>query len=336
MRILMNQKATLTEVGRVLARAEENALSPYVVREEERVMVCVPDSDGEQARQLFSELGGVSRVEPFSRGFKLVSREFRALPSVVDVSGVPVGGPDITLIAGPCAVESEMQLFRAAERVAQAGAHLLRGGAFKPRSSPYAFQGLKEEGLQILAEARERFGLPVVTEVVSPEDAQRVADYADMLQVGSRNMQNFALLSAVGSVDRPVLLKRGMMSTLEELLLSAEYIVAAGNPNVVLVERGIRTFERQTRNTLDVTAVAVIKELSHLPVIVDPSHATGRRQYVEPAALAGVAAGADGLIVEVHPDPENALCDGSQSLLPEEFGVLAERCQRVADAVGRS
>jgi 3-deoxy-7-phosphoheptulonate synthase len=255
---------------------------------------------------------------------------------VVAVGSVAVGGPDLVLVAGPCAVESRDQVFRAAEALARAGAHILRGGAFKPRSSPYAFQGLKEEGLAILAAARERFGLPVVTEVMAPGDVEMVAAYADVLQVGSRNMQNFSLLEACGSADRPVLLKRGMSSTIEELLLSAEYVAAAGNPNVILCERGIRTFERQVRNTLDVTAVAVLQDLSHLPVLVDPSHATGKRRYVEAAARAGVAAGADGLIVEVHPCPDEALCDGAQSLTPEGFEGLAESCCAVGRAVGRS
>jgi 3-deoxy-7-phosphoheptulonate synthase len=335
MRIFMKRGATLSEVGEVLARAEATGLSPHVVRDSGDVTVCVPESDPESSKRLFGALPGVEDVRPFSRNYKLVSREFRRRDSAVRVGDVAIGGDEVVLIAGPCAVESRDQMFRAARDLGCAGAHLLRGGAFKPRSSPYAFQGLKKEGLEILAAAREEYGLGIVTEVLSPEDVGMVAEYADMLQVGSRNMQNFSLLEALGEVDKPVLLKRGMMSTIEELLLSAEYIVAAGNPAVVLCERGIRTFERQTRNTLDVTAVAVAKDLSHLPVIVDPSHATGNRRYVGAAARAGTAAGADGLIIEVHPDPESALCDGAQSLTPAEFERLAANCTAIARALGR-
>ncbi|MHC4600835.1 MAG: 3-deoxy-7-phosphoheptulonate synthase [Planctomycetota bacterium] len=335
MRVLMKNGAGLKDVGRVLEAAEEGGFSPRVVREEGRITVCVPNGNSGLFRERIEAMDCVMEVKPFRARFKLVSREFRAEDSVIDVAEIRVGGKEVVLIAGPCAVESRNQLFRAAEALREAGANLLRGGAFKPRTSPYDFRGLGEEGLALLAEAREAFGLPVVTEVLNERDVPLVASYADVLQVGSRNMQNFSLLEALGPAEKPVLLKRGMMSTIEELLQAAEYVVAGGNPDVIFCERGIRTYERMTRNTLDVTAVAVLKDLSHLPVIVDPSHATGERKYVGPAARAGIAAGADGLIVEVHPSPENALCDGTQSLTPEGFVDLRRRVGAVAEAVGR-
>ncbi|MDQ7778303.1 MAG: 3-deoxy-7-phosphoheptulonate synthase, partial [Planctomycetota bacterium] len=278
----------------------------------------------------------VREVRAFSRPYRLVSREFRGTDSVVSVGQVRVGAEEITLMAGPCAVESREQLFEAARGVKEAGATVLRGGAFKPRTSPYGFQGLKETGLKLLAEARREFGLKIVTEVLSPQDVELVAAYADILQVGARNMQNFSLLERLGRTEKPVLLKRGMMATLEELLMSAEYIVSGGNPNVILCERGIRTFERATRYTLDVSAVPALKEATHLPVVVDPSHAAGNSRYVESLALASVAAGADGLLIEVHPSPDEALCDGKQSLTPAAFAGLVSRLRRVAGALERS
>jgi 3-deoxy-7-phosphoheptulonate synthase len=274
------------------------------------------------------------------RGVRLVSLAQHPQRTVVTIGrgpgAVAIGAERVALAAGPCAVESWDQLLAAASAVKAAGGRLLRGGAFKPRTSPYAFQGLGEEGLRLLARAREATGLPVVTEVTSPELVPLVAEYADCLQVGARNMQNYELLRALGRARRPVLLKRGLAATLEELLLSAEYVLAGGNPHVVLCERGIRTHERATRNTLDLSAVPALRELTHLPVIVDPSHATGRRSLVPPMALAAVAAGADGLLVEVHPDPDRALSDGAQSLAPAELSALAARLGAVAAAVGRS
>jgi 3-deoxy-7-phosphoheptulonate synthase len=256
--------------------------------------------------------------------------------SIINVAGrVAVGGRSLAIIAGPCSVEGREMLMDSARAVRDAGAVMLRGGAFKPRTSPYAFRGLGEEALEILAEAREATGLPVVTEILDPRQLERMESVADVLQVGARNMQNFALLSEVGRSSKPVLLKRGLSATIDELLLAAEYILAAGNPNVILCERGIRTFETATRNTLDVAAVPVLKALTHLPVIVDPSHAGGRAELVEPLALAAVAAGADGLIVEVHPRPKEALSDGDQSLTPDHFAHLVEKCDAVARAVGR-
>jgi 3-deoxy-7-phosphoheptulonate synthase len=273
---------------------------------------------------------------PVSRPFKLASRDFHPDNTVIDINGHPVGGNLVTIVAGPCSVESREQFLEIAYAVREAGAHLLRGGAFKPRTSPYSFQGMGEEGLQIMAEAREETGLPIVTEVMSPEDLPLIEKYADVLQIGARNTQNYALLKAVGKSHLPVLLKRGMMSTIEELLMSAEYILAHGNPNVMLCERGIRTFETYTRNTLDINAVPVLKELTHLPVIVDPSHATGKWSLVQSASLAGVAAGADGLIIEVHNHPELAVSDGAQSLKPNRFQDLMAQVHRVAEAVDRT
>jgi 3-deoxy-7-phosphoheptulonate synthase len=281
-------------------------------------------------------LPGVERVMPVSRPFKLASRDFHPDNTVIDINGHPVGGNLVTIVAGPCSVESREQFLEIAYAVREAGAHLLRGGAFKPRTSPYSFQGMGEEGLQIMAEAREETGLPIVTEVMSPEDLPLIEKYADVLQIGARNTQNYALLKAVGKSHLPVLLKRGMMSTIEELLMSAEYILAHGNPNVMLCERGIRTFETYTRNTLDINAVPVLKELTHLPVIVDPSHATGKWSLVQSASLAGVAAGADGLIIEVHNHPELAVSDGAQSLKPNRFQDLMAQVHRVAEAVDRT
>ena len=280
-------------------------------------------------------LRGVDRVQSLSQPFRLASLEFRSEPTVITVGDVPIGGVDVIAIAGPCSVENRDQVRRTAASVRESGARLLRGGAFKPRSSPYSFQGLAEEGLEILAQAREETGLGIVTEVMSTEQVPLVCQYADVLQIGTRNMQNFNLLRACGKIDKPVLLKRGMMSTINELLLSAEYILAQGNPNVILCERGIRTFETYTRNTLDINAVPAMRELTHLPIVVDPSHATGRRTLVKAVSAAAVAAGADGLMIEVHPDPARAWSDGQQSLNLPEFRELVETCRAVAAAVGR-
>jgi 3-deoxy-7-phosphoheptulonate synthase len=266
----------------------------------------------------------------------LASRDFQPADTVFQLNGQSIGGKAIIVMAGPCAVESREQILEAAHMVKEAGAHLLRGGAFKPRTSPYSFQGLGELGLQYLAEAREVTGLAVVTEVMAPEQVALVSQYADVLQIGTRNMQNYALLHAVGESGMPILLKRGMMSTIEELLMSAEYILSHGNRRVMLCERGIRTFETYTRNTLDINAVPVLKELTHLPVIVDPSHATGKWQLVNAVSRAAVAAGADGLIIEVHPNPETAMSDGAQSLKPARFIELMSQLKPIAEAVGRS
>jgi 3-deoxy-7-phosphoheptulonate synthase len=286
-------------------------------------------------RDQFIQLPGVDRVVPISPPYKLASREFRPEDSVFPLDGVQIGGDEIVMIAGPCSVESRSQLLETALAVREAGAHALRGGAFKPRTSPYSFQGLGEEGLELLAEARELTGMPVVTEVMSPEQIPLITRYADVLQVGARNMQNYALLHAVGESQHTVLLKRGISATIDELLMAAEYILSHGNRRVILCERGIRTYETATRNTTDINAIPVLKALTHLPVVLDPSHSTGHWQYVNAIARAGIAAGADGLIVEVHPDPGLALSDGGQSLKPERYAELVAQVRAVADAVGR-
>ena len=281
-------------------------------------------------------LDGVREVVRITQPYKLASRIFRPEGTVVDVGkGVRIGGPEVVVAAGPCAVESAEQVQTIAERVARLGAKLLRGGAFKPRTSPYTFQGLGEQGLKLLRQAADKNGLLVVSEVMDPSQISLMLSYVDVLQVGARNMQNYHLLRALGEVGKPVLLKRGMSATIEELLLSAEYIMAGGNYNVILCERGIRTFETYTRNTLDIAAIPVIKKLSHLPIIADPSHGTGRRDKVSPMARAAVAAGADGLLIEVHHDPEHALSDGAQSLYPDQFAQLMAELRIIAPAVGR-
>jgi len=281
-------------------------------------------------------LDGVREVVRITQPYKLASRAFRPDGTIVDVGkGVRIGGTEVVVAAGPCAVESKAQIDAVSERVASMGAKMLRGGAFKPRSSPYSFQGLGETGLKMLREAADRNGLLVVSEVMDPSQVELMLGYVDVLQVGARNMQNYHLLRALGEVRKPVLLKRGMSAMIEELLLSAEYIMSGGNYNVILCERGIRTFETYTRNTLDIAAIPVIKKLSHLPIIADPSHGTGRRDKVAPMARAAVAAGADGLLIEVHPDPEHALSDGAQSLFPDQFETLMRELQIIAPAVGR-
>jgi 3-deoxy-7-phosphoheptulonate synthase len=284
----------------------------------------------------FEVLDGVKECHRIVSPYKLASRHFRPAGSVVKVGGVEIGATKIVMMAGPCSVENAEQIERVAERVASAGASVLRGGAFKPRTSPYSFQGLGEEGLRLMREAADRHGLLVVSEVMDVTQIPLVAEYADILQVGARNMQNFSLLRELGDRRKPVLLKRGISATIEELLLSAEYILAGGNYDVILCERGIRTFEGYTRNTMDISAIPVVKKLSHLPMIADPSHGTGRRDKVLPMARAAVAAGADGLIVEVHDDPDKALSDGAQSLFPDQFAELMEQLRIIAPAVGRT
>jgi 3-deoxy-7-phosphoheptulonate synthase len=333
--VIMKPGVSLKEVSAVIKCAEERGVKPHVSRNGERTIVGLMGGPALD-RQLLMELSGVEDVVPIRRPFKLASREFRNENTVVKVNGITVGGNEVVIMAGPCAVESRDQTLTAARAVREAGARILRGGAYKPRTSPYSFQGMGEKGLEILAEARAETGLALVTEVVSPDLVELVSRYADILQVGARNMQNYALLEAVGRARKPVLLKRGMMSTVEELLMSAEYILSQGNSQVILCERGIRTFEKVTRNTMDISAVPAIKQLSHLPIIVDPSHATGDRELVASLAAAGIAAGADGIIVEVHPCPDEALCDGRQSLDLLHFARMMEQLRRVADAVGRT
>ena len=333
--IVMKRGATSGELSSVVSRVEELGYRAHLSHGEEHTIIGVIGNGRPLNREHLERMSGVERTLPILRPFKLAGRDFQPRDTVVSVNGVAFGGQQLVVIAGPCAVESREQLLETAWAVKSAGAGVLRGGAFKPRTSPYDFQGLGEEGLALLAEARETVGIPIVTEVMDPQLVPMVARYADILQVGARNMQNYALLHALGEAQRPVLLKRGMMSTVEELLMAAEYILSHDNERVILCERGIRTFETYTRNTFDINAIPVLKGLTHLPVIADPSHATGKWELVGPAARAAVAAGADGLMIEVHPHPEQALSDGAQSLKPERFESLMGELRLVAQAIGR-
>jgi 3-deoxy-7-phosphoheptulonate synthase len=323
--VVMSPTATEAEILGIKSRILAEGLTPYEHAGAGRTVLAVVGEVGAGRAELIARLGGLPGVEtvtPISRPFKLTSREFRPDDTVVRVLDASIGDGSLTVMAGPCSVESRDQLFETARAVKAAGATILRGGAFKPRTSPYSFQGLGVEALRYLAETRDETGLPVITEVMEPAQVDIVAEYADILQIGARNMQNYSLLNAAGRVARPVMLKRGFGATVEELLMAAEYIVAAGNPNVILCERGIRTFETYTRNTLDLAAVPLLHHLTHLPVIVDPSHATGKRWLVKPLAIGGVAVGADGVMVEVHPTPEEALSDAEQQLNPGQFADL--------------
>ncbi len=334
--VVMTAEAGETEVDGVVDRVRAAGGDAFVSRGMTRTIVgLVGDVDRLDTLNLRG-MPGVSDVVRISAPYKLVSREHHRERSVIRVGGVPIGPDTLTVIAGPCAVETPEQTLASALMARAAGASLLRGGAYKPRSSPYAFQGLGEAGLKILAEVRTATGLPVVTEVVDPADVDLVASYADMLQVGTRNMQNFPLLQAVGGVGKPVMLKRGMNATIEEWLMAAEYIAQRGNLDIVLCERGIRTFEKATRNTLDISAVPVVQRLSHLPVIVDPSHSGGRRDLVVPLSRAAIAVGADGIIVDVHPHPESALCDGPQALVESDLRELASVAAHLSPLVGRT
>jgi 3-deoxy-7-phosphoheptulonate synthase len=333
--IVMQDHARDEEIDETIRRVRALGYGVNVSRGDERTVIGVIGDERPIEWEHIELLPGVERVVRILKPYKLASRDARPENTVVRVGGVAFGGEAVVLIAGPCAVESREQIVETAKLVKQAGAHMLRGGAYKPRSSPYSFQGMAEEGLKLLAEARDATGLPVVTEVMAPEQLDAVLRYADMVQIGARNMQNFPLLQAVGKSDHPVLLKRGISATVEEWLMAAEYLLSNGNSKVVLCERGIRTFETATRNTTDINAIPVIKHLSHLPVIVDPSHSTGKGEYIESVSRAAVAAGADGLIIEVHPHPEEALSDGAQSLRPEEFVAVVAQVRRVAEAVGR-
>ncbi|MDW8270117.1 MAG: 3-deoxy-7-phosphoheptulonate synthase [Anaerolineae bacterium] len=334
--IVMKPNSTAAEIGAVIARVQEFGASPHPIYGVERTVVAVVGETRYVDRESFLNMPGVEKIASISAPFKLASRESHPDDTIITINGVTIGGKEIVVMAGPCSVESRSQLLETAHAVKEAGAQILRGGAFKPRTSPYSFQGLGLKGLEILAEARELYGLYIVTEVMTPEAVPMVAEYADILQIGARNIQNYGLLHAVGRVQRPVLLKRGMMSSMEELLMSAEYILSGGNYRVMLCERGIRTFETYTRNTFDLNAVPVLKQLSHLPIIADPSHGTGRWDAVPAMARAAIAAGADGLIIEVHPNPAEAISDGPQSLKPERFAALMRQLKRVAEAVDRT
>jgi 3-deoxy-7-phosphoheptulonate synthase len=335
MMVIMRANASEAEVANVVAYVEKNGLNAHLSRGAERTVIGVVGDIRRVSKETFELMDGVDSVMRISRPYKITSREFQPEKTIFNVNGVKVGSDEILIIAGPCSVESREQLLEIAQAVKEAGGHALRGGAFKPRTSPYAFQGMGEAGLEILAEARELTGLPVVTEVMAPEQVPLVAKYADVLQIGARNMQNYNLLHAVGKTDKVILLKRGMSATAEELLMAAEYVLSDGNRRVMLCERGIRTFETATRNTTDINAVPVLQAQTHLPVVLDPSHSTGKWEYVLPIARAAIAAGADGLIVEVHQRPEEAASDGAQSLKPEKFAQMVKQIRAVAEAVER-
>ncbi len=336
MLIVMDRTATQADVEGVVAAVERMGLRAHPIPGVQRTAIGITGNRGVVEPTALENLPGVLEVIKVSHPYKLVSREFHPDDTVVSIGGVPVGGTRVVLVAGPCAVETFERTVAIAVAVKARGAHLLRGGAFKPRTSPYSFQGHGEEGLRMLAAAREASGLPVVTEVLDTGAVDLVARYADCLQIGARNMQNFELLKAVGKTGKPVLLKRGMAATLEEFLLAAEYVLNEGNPNVVLCERGVRTFSDFTRNTLDLAVIPAVERISHLPILADPSHGTGRRHKVAPMSRAAVAAGADGLVIEVHDRPEEALSDGPQALTPDAFGDLVSQLGPIAAAVGRS
>ncbi len=336
MMIVMHADATQEQISSVVARVEESGLQVHLSRGAERTVIGVVGDSRKIQPENYMHLAGIEQIMRITRPYKIASREFIPEDTKVEFGGQSIGGNDIIIIAGPCSVESREQLLETAHAVREAGGHALRGGAFKPRTSPYSFQGLGEEGLQYLAEAREQTGLAVVTEVMSVSKVPMVMEYADVLQIGARNMQNYTLLHEVGESQFPVLLKRGMSATIQELLMAAEYILSHGNRRVMLCERGIRTFETATRNTTDINAIPVLKSQTHLPVILDPSHSTGNWAYVTAIARAGIAAGADGLIVEVHPQPDKAASDGGQSLKPERFAEMVRQVRKIAEAMGRS
>jgi 3-deoxy-7-phosphoheptulonate synthase len=334
--VVMKPGASQEQVQHMIRRIRDVGLAPHVIEATGRTVIACVGDDRFKAPEQFAVGAGVDKVIPILARYKIASREVKPEPTVIPLGPGSLGGPRIGLIAGPCAVEGREMLLETAHAVKEAGAIALRGGAFKPRTDPYSFQGLAEKGLEFLAEAREATGLAVVTEVMAPEQVPLVARYADVLQIGARNMQNFVLLSAAGRSNKPVLLKRGLSADFDEFLLAAEYILSEGNPNVILCERGIRTFEQYTRFTFPIAVVPALKQATHLPVICDPSHATGRADLVEPVSRAAIAAGADGLIIEVHPDPESARIDGAQSLDIAALRRLVESCRKVAEAVGRT
>jgi len=332
--VVMKNQATEKQIEDVITWIESVGYHAHPSRGVERTIIgAVGDSRDKAVLKYAETLPGVEKTMPILKPYKLASRESHEGDTVISVGSIQIGGPEFVVMAGPCAIESDEQLLESAYVVKKGGGQILRGGAFKPRTSPYSFQGMEEDGLKVLDAVGKKTGLPTVTEVVNPADVDLVESYADMLQIGARNVQNFALLKKVGQARKPVLLKRGMMTTIEELLMSAEYILSSGNPNVILCERGIRTFETATRNTLDISAVPVLKGLTHLPVVIDPSHAAGNWKYVIPLARAAVAVGADGIIVEVHPEPEKAVSDGPQSLKPEKFYQMMDEVRTLAQVV---
>ncbi|MEA3453733.1 MAG: 3-deoxy-7-phosphoheptulonate synthase, partial [Candidatus Caldatribacteriota bacterium] len=333
--IVMNSKTDDADVEKVIQKLREMGHKVHISRGERRIILGVIGDVENLASVPFYAFNGVEEIIRIMKPYKLASREFKDFDTIIKVKDIVIGGKEVIVMAGPCVVENEKQIFETARYVKASGAKILRGGAFKPRSSPYSFQGLGEEGLKLLAQAGKETGLAVVTEVMSVNQIELVGKYTDIFQVGARNMQNFVLLKELGKLKKPILLKRGMPATIEELLLSAEYILSQGNYEVILCERGIRTFENYTRNTLDLSAVPALKELSHLPIIVDPSHATGRWRLVSPMSKAAIAAGADGLIIEVHPDPKSSLSDGAQSLKLDTFAQLMKEIKPIVQAIGR-
>jgi 3-deoxy-7-phosphoheptulonate synthase len=334
--IVLKKDATEEVIDHVVEKIKGLGLAVHISRGQERTIIGAIGDESVLAGTALEALPGVEKVMPILKPYKLVSREFKSEDTVIDVGGVNIGGRSVQVIAGPCSVEGRDTLLATAREVKEGGARLLRGGAFKPRTSPYSFQGLGEQGLKFLAEAKKETGLQIVTELMDPRDTELVSEYADIIQIGARNMQNFRLLTDVGRLKKPVLLKRGLSATIKEFLMSAEYIASQGNKEIILCERGIRTFETSTRNTLDLSSVPVLKEETHLPVFIDPSHAVGRWNLVGALSKASVAVGADGLMIEVHNDPENALCDGAQSLKPGRFLELMKELKKVAESVGRT
>lgn len=336
MLIVMETNAPKEAVDNICRLIEKMGLTAHPMPGAQRTAIGITGNKSQVDSDRIMTQPGVKEIIHVTKPYKLVSREFYPESSVIDVDGIKIGGDDFVIMAGPCSVESRDQLFTIAESVAKSGAKILRGGAYKPRTSPYSFQGLKEEGLKILAEAREKFGLKIVTEAIDTDTIDMVADYTDIVQIGARNMQNYSLLIKAGRINKPILLKRGMSATVEELLMAAEYIMSEGNKNVILCERGVRTFANHTRNTLDLSAVPFVKRTSHLPIIVDPSHGTGRKDKVIPLSRAAIAVGADGIIIEVHHDPANALSDGSQSLIPEMFEKLVQEMRILAKVLDKN
>src|SRR5213595_3290176 len=338
MLVVMQAHATADQIRAVCAKIESLGYRPHSIPGAERTAIGITGNKGEVEPGTLDDMPGVQEVIRVTKPYKLVSRDMKLENTVVSFPGTDAtfGGPQLAIIAGPCAIESRSQAFAVAERVHRAGAQFFRGGAYKPRTSPYSFQGLEEEALKIMAEIRDRFGLRIVTEAIDSESLELVADYADVVQIGARNMQNFSLLKKAGRIRKPVLLKRGMSATLEEFLMAAEYILSEGNYQVILCERGVRTFADHTRNTLDLSVIPAVKRRSHLPIVVDPSHGTGKRNKVTPLSRAAVAVGADGLLIEVHPEPDQALSDGMQSLYPDQFDELMTQVRQIAPVVGRT
>ncbi|MFH2012954.1 MAG: 3-deoxy-7-phosphoheptulonate synthase [Pseudomonadota bacterium] len=334
--VVLKPNCTENDLNRVIKKIEDLGLSVHISKGKERTIIGAIGEDAILHSQSLESLPGVEKIVPILKPYKLVSRDFKKEDTIINSNGIEIGGNKIQIIAGPCSVEGRDMLLDVAQSVKATGATFLRGGAFKPRTSPYSFQGLGEEGLRYLAEAREKTGLMVVTELMDPRDIDIVCKYADIIQIGTRNMQNFRLLKEVGTIKKPIILKRGFSATILELLMSAEYIASQGNEQIILCERGIRTFETATRNTLDISAIPIIKELSHLPIIVDPSHAVGKWNLVGPVSRAAIAAGADGLMIEVHPSPQDALSDGPQSLKPDNFNNLMNDLRNIANTIGRS